>query len=190
MLLAPTLQKLFGSIILFQILAHMPIANIILPANSMQAFEIMASIVSFDYFPVFDHLDVGFTPTDSYRVNYEWLGYESLNFLEGLGSISVMIVLGIIFVIVITVLRVSKLIAISKPIQLFHKALTFVQGTFFEILLCASIGMKMFTMLEYLNEADKVAICCQMVCAFVLLSFVAFVFYFTLVEVPKIVVQN
>ena len=168
----------------------MPIANIILPANSMQAFEIMASIVSFDYFPVFDHLDVGFTPTDPYRVNYEWLGYESLNFLENIGSIAIMIVLGIVFIIVITVLRVCKMIKISKPIRLFHKASGFVQGTFLEILLCASIGMKMFTMFEYLNEADKVAICCQMACALVLLSFVAFIFYFTVVKMPKIVVKN
>ena len=179
---------------MFQIMAHMPLANIILPANSMQAFEIMASIVSFDYFAVFDHWDVGFTPTDPYRVNFEWLGYESLNFLENMGSISIMILVGFVFILTMAIMRLlrcdlrSKTIqSLSAPMRLFHKALGFVQGTFFEIILCASVGMKMFSLLEYLNGTDKAAIGFQMVATLILLSFIVFMIYFTFVQVPRIV---
>ena len=188
---------MFGSIIVFQILAHMPLANITLPANSMQAFEIMANVVSFDYFPVFDHWDVGFTPTDPYRVNFEWLGYESLNFLEGMGSISLLILAGLLYILTMATLRVFKcnqkskrIESISAPMGLFHKALSVVQGTFFEVVLCASVGMKMFTMLEYLNQPDEIAIGCQMVAAFLLTGFIIFVLYFTLVQVPRFVDHN
>ena len=73
---------------------------------------------------------------------------------------------------------------------LFHKALNFIQGTFFEIILCTSVGMKMVSMLEYLNGSDKVAIACQTVAAFILMCFVIFVLYFTLVEGPRMVGQN
>ena len=175
----------------------MPLANITLPANSMQAFEIMANVVSFDYFPVFDHWDVGFTPTDPYRVNFEWLGYESLNFLEGMGSISLLILAGLLYILTMATLRVFKcnqkskrIESISAPMGLIHKALSVVQGIFFEVVLCASVGMKMFTMLEYLNQPDEIAIGCQMVAAFLLTGFIIFVLYFTLVQVPRFVDHN
>ena len=184
---------LFGSIIAFQIMAHMTLANITLPANSMQAFEIMASVVSFDYFPVFDHWDVGFTPTDPYTINFEWLGYETLNFLEGMGSITILILLGLAYILIMSLLRCFGCRIFDKmsaPIGLFHSALGFMQGTFFEIILCASVGMQMLTMMEYLNQADKVAIGCQLLAALVLLSFILFVLYFTWFAGPRMVVQN
>ena len=160
----------------------------------MQAFEIMASVVSFDYFDVFEHWNVGFTPTDPFRVNFEWLGYETLNFLEGMGSITILILLGVVYIFAMFILRIfgcnrrsKTLETISAPMGIFHKTLGFVQGTFFEISLCASVGMKMLYMLEYLNKADKVAIGFQMVAAFILLSFIVFVLYFTLVEGPTMI---
>ena len=47
-----------------QILAHLPLANLVIPANAMQAFNFMISIVKFDYFPFTDYVDLGFTETD------------------------------------------------------------------------------------------------------------------------------
>ena len=49
----------------------------------------MISVVSFDYFPPFEYLDVGFTEVWSYSENFEWIGYDSVNFLIGLGSIGI-----------------------------------------------------------------------------------------------------
>lgn len=50
LLLKQTMAMLFGSIVVIQILAHLPLADIYLPANAQQQFDIMISIVSFDYF--------------------------------------------------------------------------------------------------------------------------------------------
>ena len=47
----------------------------------------MVGIVSFDYFQPTDYIDLNFTETPAYTENFEMLGYESLNFVEGLGSI-------------------------------------------------------------------------------------------------------
>ena len=54
---------LFGSIIMLQILAHVPLSDIYLPANARQQFDIMIEVVSFDYFPLTDLYDFGFTET-------------------------------------------------------------------------------------------------------------------------------
>jgi len=58
------MQLLFGTIIILQILAHFPLIDIVLPSNVMQTFNIMVKVVSFDYFPVFDYWEVGFTETE------------------------------------------------------------------------------------------------------------------------------
>ena len=81
------MKMLFGSIIMIQILAHLPLAKIELTADAHQTFEIMIGIVSFDYFQPTEYIDFNFTETPAYTENFEMLGYESLNFVEGLGSI-------------------------------------------------------------------------------------------------------
>lgn len=50
LLLKQTMAMLFGSIVVIQILAHLPLADIYLPANAHQQFDLMISFVSFDYF--------------------------------------------------------------------------------------------------------------------------------------------
>ena len=47
-----SINVFFSSIISLQILAHLPLANITLPANALECFDIMVKIVSFDYFPI------------------------------------------------------------------------------------------------------------------------------------------
>lgn len=78
-----------GSILVVQILAHVPLTDINLPANLLQTFQIMISFVSFDYFPPFEYIDADFTEVWSWSPNFEFLGYDTVNFLEGLGSIAV-----------------------------------------------------------------------------------------------------
>ena len=47
-----TMSVVFGSIISLQILAHLPLSNVVLPARAMECFDIMVQVVSFDYFPL------------------------------------------------------------------------------------------------------------------------------------------
>ena len=84
------MSVLFGSIIMIQILAHLPLAsNLVLPANVLQTFDIMIGIVSFDFFQPTDYFDVGFTEMPYWSPNFDMLGYGSVNFVEGMGSIIV-----------------------------------------------------------------------------------------------------
>ena len=78
---------LLASILIFQLLAHLPLADIVLPANALQWFEIMISVVSFDFFSPTEYFDIGLTETEPWSTNFAWLGYESVNFIEGMGSI-------------------------------------------------------------------------------------------------------
>ncbi len=50
MVFKQAMSMMFSSIIMIQILAHLPLADITLPANALQTFDIMIGIVSFDYF--------------------------------------------------------------------------------------------------------------------------------------------
>ena len=86
----------------------MPLANIFLPANTRQYFEILMEIVSFDYFPLTEVIDFGFTKTDPWSKNFEWLSYESINFMENMGSISLWICIGLLFALFVLILAAFK----------------------------------------------------------------------------------
>ena len=47
----------------------------------------MTKIVSFDVFNPTEFYDFGFTETGPYHGNFEWLGYETSNFYECIGSV-------------------------------------------------------------------------------------------------------
>ena len=61
----------------------------------------MVQVVSFDYFPLTDVVDLGFTPTDPWSINFEYLDYQSINFIEGLGSITIFMWLGTLYLITV-----------------------------------------------------------------------------------------
>ena len=124
----------------------------------------MIKVVSFDYFPVFDVWDVDFTETDPWSVNFEWLGYETLNFLEGMGSITIFVCIILLYTISVAIISVIKCNlsqgSMFRPMRVFHTSVGFFQGTFYELLICISVSMKMFDIIEYLNDADKISIAC------------------------------
>ena len=68
-----TIQLFLGSIVALQILAHFPLINVALPANARQSFDIMVNIVSFDYFPLTEIVDMGFTPTEPWSETFAYL---------------------------------------------------------------------------------------------------------------------
>ena len=61
LLFSHVLATLLGSILVVQILAHVPLTDLNLPANLLQTFQIIISFVSFDYFPPFEYVDADFT---------------------------------------------------------------------------------------------------------------------------------
>ena len=116
---------LFGAILMIQLLAHLPLANIDLSSNALQTFDIMISVVSFDYFQPTEYLEVDFTETDAYTENFATLGYESSNFVEGMGSILVFAFIQIIMIVLIVFTVMFK---ITCPLKWCKKNLTVNEG--------------------------------------------------------------
>lgn len=182
------MNMLFGSIILIQILAHLPLADIWLPANAHQQFDLMIGVVSFDYFSPTEYIDAGFSEMPSWSENFEWLGYESINFVEGMGSIIIFAAWFLIQIIVsLVALRLSccckrfkKCFALNKVAS---ASLEFVDGTFFEIMVCVSVSMAMLEYKEFLNTADTVSVIFQFVFAAVLVAYLGFLSFFTACKV-------
>jgi len=67
----------------------MPLNNFNVPAKAYFIFDLLIQIVTFDFFNPTDYFDFGFSETDPYTDNYDWLGYGSINNVECLGSILV-----------------------------------------------------------------------------------------------------
>ena len=91
-----SMQPLFDMINSLQITALLPLNNITIPANVMVLFQLIVTIVAFDFFPFYDHYNPGFTPTEPYTEKFAWFGFDSVNYVEDLGFF-----LGLLIVILI-----------------------------------------------------------------------------------------
>ena len=73
-----------------QLLVHLPLYNVTIPANAMLIFNELQLVVSFDYlekiYPGYAR-DLGITQTPSLNSRFERLGYEERNIIANTGSI-------------------------------------------------------------------------------------------------------
>lgn len=187
------MNRLLGSIIVFQILAHMPLADIILPANAFEKFEIMVDVVSFDFFAVTEYIDIGLTETEPWSQNFEFLKYETVNFIEGMGSILPVGLITLVIAFASFTMTVVKRKIFCKGLQpnvVTLGLVTFMTGTFFENLVCISISMQMLTYYEVLNSADKMSIAFQFLFLAAVVAFIAYVTYFAIIVSPKLVART
>ena len=90
----------------FQLVVHLPLYNVTIPANAMMLFNELHHVVSFDYFekiyPDFAR-DMYITETKPFNIRFERLGYEERNIIANMGSIVVLMAL-ILTKVLITVL--------------------------------------------------------------------------------------
>ena len=77
------MQPLFDMINSLQITALLPLTNIKLTAEMYTFFDIVMIVVAFDFFPLYDP---GFTETEAYNVKFSWFGFDSINFVQDLGT--------------------------------------------------------------------------------------------------------
>jgi len=90
-----SLQHVWSSISSLQMIVHLPMYNVTLPANAMIVFENLINVVTFDIISFKE--DFGLTlvntsPTLAFNDNFDTLGYGSQNTLDLLGSINLMII--------------------------------------------------------------------------------------------------
>ena len=114
----------------------------------------------------------------SWSANFEWLGYDSLNFMVLIGSILYFTIWFLVhFLLAIIVLSAKKVcckcavkyFTMEKIAESFFK---FVNATFYEILLAVSVSMAMLRYDGHFNEADTVSISFQFIYALILVGYI------------------
>ena len=90
----------------FQITAHLPLVNIDMPGSTFFTFSVLSFVVSFDILPMDDFYESTeiFTPTDAWSERYDFLKYDSINFIVLLGSI-VIFILGFMLLLLLTLVK-------------------------------------------------------------------------------------
>ena len=177
---------MFSSIIMVQILAHLPLADIVFPANALETFEIMIGIVSLDYFSPGEYVDMGLSDTPAWSGYFEFVGYDSVNFLDGMGSIYIFAIIQIVYIILAIILGCIKVACIQwfyKKLdlgQIHVSSLGFIHGCFFEVLICVSISMYMLDFYDYLNPHDQYCVFLQFLFSAILIAYLSYVLYFTI----------
>ena len=125
----------------------------------------------------------------SWSTNFEWLGYDSLNFMLLIGSIFYFTTCFLVhFILAIVVLCVKKVcckcavsyFTVERVAQSFFK---FINATFYEILLAVSVSMAMLTYSEHYNGSDTVSVCLQFVYALILAGYVIISVTFSVTKV-------
>ena len=167
----------------------MPLADMVLPAIAFEKFEIMINVVSFDFFSIAEYIDFGFTKTEPWSSNFDFLAYTSVNFIELVGSVlwmglfcGIIALLSIIFIIFKCQVRFKIFESNAVTLSL----VTFMTGTLFGNLVCISVSMKMLTYYEVLNSADHMSIAFQFIFLIAILAFFGYVTYFAIIVSPKI----
>ena len=141
--------------------------------------------MSFDYFAPFDFIKVGFTDLWSWSPNFEWLGYDTVQFLLGLGSITVFAAGQILTSVIALAIITCRLKLPFKWARRYFSAentwansLIFLHGTYFEIAVCVCISMSLVNFWDYLNSADKMSAYFAFMFLFFIVFYLIFAFYF------------
>lgn len=83
------LQMLWGMINSLQLIVHLPVFSLNFPANGSQLLTKLIEVSSFSLLPM-DHINnlvFNFTETDALNPTFDDIGYNTVNFLENLGSL-------------------------------------------------------------------------------------------------------
>ena len=155
----------------------------------------MGDVVSFDYFPIHDIFEFGFTETQPWSAKFEALGYETVNFIEGMGSIILFIWIGVVYIILVAVMNMlcrglSCTKKLFSPLKTWYSSLGFMEGVLFETMVCVSVSMRSFALFEYLNTADKFSIGNHVVVLLLLILFFGLITYFTIFRMPKLAAMH
>ena len=135
----------FNSVLVIQILAHLPLADINMPVNVLQPFQIMISIASFDIFEPLKYINAGFTKLRPWSANFAWLSYDTIVFLLSLGSILIYVIVWAVIIVTSSVMSRLRSRLPCKAVKKFFQVeqvwsgfLTFVHGVFFELAVSAA----------------------------------------------------
>lgn len=160
-----SMNILYAMINSLQITAHLPLNNISFTSNVMETFDFLIAVVTFDFFEVKDYIAFGFTESDPWTYRFHLLDYESFNFIENLGSISIFIVIYLLWVTISLILkfaglnlRFDWLKTRMGRIYITQSIFRFFLETYFELLISSVLFIGMIRTRDIWNASDKIAV--------------------------------
>ena len=194
------MNNFFSTINSLQITAHMPLLHIPFSPISYFLFDILIQFVAFDFASVTNKVDFGFQRTEPWDHSFEWLGYESTNFIEILGAIQIIILMLIIQGIVLVLFHVGFSCCRSKLKRKVETYLgfdtysgtivRFFLETFFELIICVSVSFKMLEIRQIWGRPEYVTVIFQAITIISLVIFILFVLKFICQVQPRIVEES
>ena len=175
--LAVPSQVLYDSILSSQIISHIPLNNVNLPQISMAFMQSLNKLVSFNTKDPYSFFDVKFSKTPPINASFDWMEYETMNFLDNLGLISFIFifivvrqVLGLVFFMIGSCSRRAKCLR-ANPKMLASSGyvcsnmwLRFLLMTYFELVIACFVGANIEPFLpQDLLLSDKVSLASQQV---------------------------
>ena len=193
-----SMNILYAMINSLQITAHLPLNNISFTSNAMETFQYLIDIVSFDFFEVKDHVAFGFTQTDAWTYRFALLDYESFNFIENLGSISLFLVVYILWIVVSLALKFTKIEFNKSPwlqrrvgkIYIVQSLFRFFLETYFELLICSVLFIGMLRTRSIWNAADYCSVVTQLIFLVLCAGFAVFLVWFTIYGVKDLAMDK
>ena len=196
------MQFVWGGINCVQLISHLPINDVIFPANSVDFFNYLATVVSFDVFPPTERYDFGFSPSEPYSLGFELLDYETVNFFDALGSIILILIFIILRVIVqpTCVFMVTRFCGKDRCscCSLFFRMdcalmtnifIRFMLETFLELVISSLLGitLKEAILAEEMNNMDLAALYAAYVTLGIWIGFCLLVGFLTLYGARSVV---
>ena len=145
----------------------------------------MVYIVKLDFFEPFNYIEVDFTDMGAWSANFYWLGYDSINFIPGLGSIFILAVLQCFYNMIALAQHLTRsrlpckwahgLFSINSA---WDSSLLFINGVLFEVILQISVSIPVQNYWKHLTKADKASLCVSFFFLLLIALYIAFLVYF------------
>lgn len=90
-----SMQGLFNMVEALQLIVYLPLFDVSFPANSQRVFDSLSNIAAYDIYEIGDHVNqfLDLDPTEPINEKYESIGFESLYFINNLGTFTVTVLL-------------------------------------------------------------------------------------------------
>lgn len=155
-----------------QISVHLALYSVPFTANTMVIFQILLECVKYDFLPVHEIIKFKFTETDPWNDRFAELGYDSSNFVEVLGSITIFILINVLRSVISAFCYYASINLKYKccrrlfgPKNVKSGVLQFTVETYFELLL-ASLMVFGMAQVAVWRTSDKFAVTLQVMSFF------------------------
>ena len=136
-LLGGALSELFAAINKLQIMVHLLVINVQIPANAQIYFSVLLQLVTFNFIDTEDTMRemFGLFDEEELNPNFYYLGYHSMFFLINIGNLLIGLLYNIgclLFILLTTCIENKKIVAWRNDLKksmLWNSVLSFFQET-------------------------------------------------------------